>query len=167
MEPVAVEETGEVGQVHYLPHHPVIRKGKQTTVITVVYDASARQGGGPSLNECLTPLTENIADILLRLRSQKVALVGVIEKARFLIISVAKDDLLRFLWVDNINKERPEVITLRFTRVTFGVSSSPFLLNATLKHHVARFEIEEPEFVQRFLQSLYVHDVAFGDSSNA
>ena len=37
------------------------------------------------------------------------------------------------LWIDDIDKAELQVITLRFTRVVFGVSSSPFLLNATIK----------------------------------
>ena len=43
----------------------------------------------------------------------------------------------------------------------FGVSSSPFLLNATIKHHLERFK-EFSEFVQTFLKSVYVDDVSFG-----
>ena len=38
-------------QVHYLPHHPVVREDKSTTKLRVVYDASARDEG-PSLNDC-------------------------------------------------------------------------------------------------------------------
>ena len=38
----------------------------------------------------------------------------------------------RFLWIDENSKENPEVVTFRFTRVIFVVSSSRFLLNATV-----------------------------------
>ena len=48
------------------------------------------------------------------------------------MISVTEKDrdVQRFLWVDNITSDSPKVQPLRFTRVFFGVSSSPFLLNA-------------------------------------
>ena len=56
------------GEVHYLPHHAVIRRDKETTKLRVVYDASARSGG-PSLNNCLytgPKFNQNVFDILLR-----------------------------------------------------------------------------------------------------
>ena len=70
-----------------------------------------------------------------------VALTGDIEKA-FLMISVIPQDrdVLRFLWVDDVLKDVPSVHTYRFTRVIFGVSSSPFLLNATSKHHLKQYK---------------------------
>ena len=52
------------------------------------------------------------------------------------------------------------------TRVAFGLSSSPFLLNATLKHHILKYESEDPEFVQRLLQSLYVDDILTGGNDD-
>ena len=51
---------------------------------------------------------------------------------------------------------------LRFTRVVFGISSSPFLLNATLRHHINKYESSHPILTKKLLQSLYVDDVAFG-----
>ena len=154
------------GNVHYLPHHAVIRSDKNTTKVRVVYDASARSNG-PSLNDCLhtgPKFDQKILDILLRFRTHRVALTADIEKA-FLMISVTERDrdFLRFLWIDDISKVNPDVIILRFARVVFGVSSSPFLLNATIKHHVEKFSSSHPELVKQLLQSIYVDDVVFGD----
>ena len=39
--------------LHYLPHHPVVHKDKDTTKVHVVYNASARVDGQPSLNDLL------------------------------------------------------------------------------------------------------------------
>ena len=86
VEVVDEQHPGEIGKVHYLPHHAVIRRDKSTTKMRIVYDASAKDNG-PSLNDCLytgPALAQNILDILLRFRCHKVALVGDIEKA-FLI----------------------------------------------------------------------------------
>ena len=57
----------------------------------------------------------------------------------FLVIAVDEDcDILRFNWVDDVSKEEPNLYLYRITRVVFGVSSSPFLLNATVKYHFER-----------------------------
>ena len=52
----------EVGKVHYIPHHAVIRRDKLTTKLRVVFDASAKSDG-VALNDCLyagPPLAGNI-----------------------------------------------------------------------------------------------------------
>ena len=107
IERVDPTSTGEGSRIHYLPHHAIIRRDKKTTKMWIVYDASAKSDG-PSLNDCLysgPSLAENIVDILLRFRCHPTALVGDIEKA-FLMINVAAvdRDVLRFLWVDDVNK---------------------------------------------------------------
>ena len=168
IEEVPTTEHDVVGEVHYLPHHPVIRQDKTTTKVRVVYDASAKVKTHPSLNDCIhtgPPLLEQITSILLRFRTHAVAFTADIEKAFLMVgIEAADRDVLRFLWVDNPTSAQPVLKTYRFTRVVFGVSASPFLLNATLQHHLAKFD---PEFTTKLLQSLYVDDVASGGNSNA
>ena len=51
IEPASPNEK-TTNQVHYLPHHGVVRYDKATTKLRVVYDASSKTSG-PSLNECL------------------------------------------------------------------------------------------------------------------
>ena len=152
-------------KLHYLPHHAVVRRDKETTKIRVVYDASARSTG-PSLNDCLYPgpkFNQKILDILLRFRSHLIPLTADIEKA-FLMVSIAEQDrdVLRFLWFDNVLLEKPATIELRFARVVFGVSASPFLLNATVKHHLEKYLDTHSETVTAILQSIYVDDIVFG-----
>lgn len=84
------------------------------------------------------------------------------------MIGVAEDDrdALRFLWFDGLFSEKPKITALRFTRVAFSLSSSPFLLNATLKHHILKYVLAHPAFVQRLLQSLYVDDIITGEGDD-
>ena len=92
-------ENRPIGKYYYLPHHPVIRPGKLTSKMRMVFDASSKSE--KSLNECLFPrssLTAELFGVLLRFRVFNVAVVGDIEKA-FLQISLNSDDrdYVRFL----------------------------------------------------------------------
>ena len=49
-------------------------------------------------------------------------------------------------------------------RVVFGVSSSPFLLNAMINHHLKQCASTNPELVDLLLRSIYVDDVIMGAS---
>ncbi len=42
-------------------------------------------------------------------------------------------------------------VTYRFCRVVFGLNCSPFLLNATLQHHLDSFVDIDPKFVRKHL----------------
>ena len=81
------------------------------------------------------------------------------EKA-FLQIGIKETDrgYLRFLWVDDILKENPKIIRNRFSRVVFGVTSSPFLLNATLRKHNNQYTTADPDYVQKSLLSFFIDD---------
>ena len=157
-------------RVHYLPHHAVIRYDKQTTKLRVVYDASAKTVGF-SLNESLhagPKFNQHIFEILLRFRVNKYAFIADIEKAFLMIAVVKRDrDVLRFLWVKDVSIQPPEIVVMRFARVAFGVTSSPFLLNATVKHHIEQYKLSQPLTVTKLLRSMYVDDVVSGASSRA
>ena len=149
-------------KVHYLPHRAVIKNERDTTKIRVVFDASAKSPKQPSLNRilysgtCLLPLVQDI-----RFRIGETAVVADVQQA-FLQISIAEPhrNLLRFLWFEDINNS--DVIkTLLFARVMFGLTCSPFLLNATIRAHVEKHLGENTKkLLLQFLRDLYVDDTA-------
>ena len=169
VEHVDVAELKEPGTVHYLPHREVLRTDRATTKLRVVYDGSSKQPGELSLNDvlCSGPnLLPHLFDLLLRFRLHKVALTADIERA-FLNISVNPNerDLLRFLWFNSIESDDSEIVVLRFTRLVFGLISSPFALGATVRHHLSKYENFDKEFVAEVIRSLYVDDFASGSHS--
>ena len=148
-----VNSSGIFNNVTYLPHREVVKENHSTTKIRVVFDASVKVEDHPSLNDilykgpCLLP---KLYDLLLAFRAKPIALTGAIEKA-FLQIVVHENhrDLLRCLWFKNLfNCEPTEIQTYRFTRLIFGASSSPFLLNATIRKHGQSYEKIDEEFAR-------------------
>ena len=121
VEVVEKSSKGEVGMVHYIRHHAVIRKDQLKTKLRVVY--ASTKSDGVALNDYLytgPPLAESTFDVLLRFRPNQETLTGDIIKA-FLMEGMAEEDrdVLRFLWVDAIDKPSLEIVVLRFTRVVF------------------------------------------------
>ena len=164
------ESISTESKIHYVPHQAVVRKDATTTKLRIVYDASAKpHKSAVALNDCLEAgpsLNPLLFDILLRFREKRVAIVADIEKA-FLNIEVhEKDrDSLRFLWVDDVLRKNLSLVVYRFCRVVFGVNSSPFLLNATLRHHISKYAIHDKHFADILLRSFYVDDLATGEAS--
>ena len=146
----------------YLPHRPVIRESSVSTKIRPVFDASAKAKSGVSLNDCLhagPSLLPDLIKILIRFRRWKVALNADIQKAFLQICLQPEDkDVHRFLLFSN-GTER----IMRFTRVTFGVNCSPFLLNATIKWHLNQYP--ETWVTDELKSNLYVDDLLSGADS--
>ena len=69
-------------------------------------------------------------------------------------------DVTRFVWVRDL-KEPPEgknLIVYRFRRLPFGIVSSPFLLAAVLKTHLAQYS---SEVEKKLLKNLYLDNIVF------
>ena len=137
------DKSPEGPRKHYIPHHAVVTPTKTTTKVRVVYDASAKtKQTNKSLNECLyrgPVMLPDLCGLLLRFRLPPIAMMGDIEKAFLSIgLQTADRDVTRFLWLKDPTCASLENNTqvYRFCRVPFGVISSPFLLSATITHHL-------------------------------
>ena len=153
------------GKVFYIPHKAVVREQAESTKLRVVFDASAREDNrSPSLNDCLEtgPSLQNLLwNVVVRNRMKPIALAGDIKKA-FLQVRIRGEDrdALRFHWIKDIQTE--EVETLRFSRVMFGLTQSPFLLGGTIEQHLAGYGNQARELIEEIKRSLYVDDLISG-----
>lgn len=153
--------------VYYMPHREVVREESLTTKLRVVFDASSHSQGVPSLNDCLdkgTNLNPELLQVLLRFRWYPIAINSDIEKA-FLQIEVQETDrdAFRFLWFENIPTSSTEkMVEWRMTRVPFGSTSSPFLLMATIHHHLDTVSEDDHDFARKLKKSFYVDDLLIG-----
>ena len=68
-------------------------------------------------------------------------------------------DYLCFFWLQEFNFDKN--IILRFKRIVFGLTCSPFLLNATVKLHLEKFSLIDSfkKFIKKLLLNLYVDDL--------
>ena len=168
IERVAADVMSCVGTIkHYLPHHPVQTPSKTTTKLRIVYDASARVNKhDPSLNECLHrgPISlPSLCGILLRFRLDPIAMCSDVEKA-FLQLSIHPEDrdATRFLWFRDSSipdTSHNNIETYRFCRVPFGLICSPFLLEATVWHHLCKYNSPTAALI---LDNVYVDNVMLG-----
>lgn len=140
----------------YLPHRGVWRKEK----LRVVFDGSARDPTGRSLNDLLETggnLLRRVPAVLLNFRRGAVAAQTDIRSA-FHMVSIAERDrrYLQFLWSDQ---------RLRFRRVPFGLSCSPYLLLQTLSSHICRYRSTDPSLCRMLEKGLYMDDICLSFTS--
>ena len=150
--------------VYYMPHHPVVKQSHVMTKVRPVFDASSQGYNGVSLNDCMytgPSLLPSLVAVLLRFHRWKVALSADLTKAFLQIVVCEKDrDAHRFLW-----NHEGRIKTMRFTRVPFGNKCSPFLLNATVKHHLN--SVPKSHVIQQLLDNLYVDNWLSGADTKA
>ncbi|XP_068734616.1 uncharacterized protein [Montipora capricornis] len=162
-------------RVHYLSHHAVTRRDRETTLtkLRIVYDGSAKPTGrNHSLNYCLETRPNykpQLFDKLVKFHWHKIGLIADLEKA-FLMIGINETDrdMVRFLWFKDPSNPNSEIVQLRFTRLVFGLRPSPAILTSTIRHHRDAHVSEEfkPDFIELLKNSLYVDDLVTATSES-
>ncbi|GFW38427.1 uncharacterized protein TNCV_1332801 [Trichonephila clavipes] len=164
----AVDEDLHLLEVRLESLEAIRKDDRLTSKTRIVFDAGSHQNNELSLNDCLWPginLNSNLLDILINFRLNAIAFCSDIKQV-FLQICLADEhkDAVRFLWSDNkpcVHK-RPKLQVYHFNRVNFGVSSSPFLLAATIRHHIEKYKHEFPDTVELLDRNFYVDDLISG-----
>ncbi|KAF8777064.1 hypothetical protein HNY73_013989 [Argiope bruennichi] len=121
--------------IYYLPHQVVKKEGRVTTSTLI-----AQQ------NSNIIRHSTGFSSIAWRIKHK---------------------DAVRFLWTpsDPRTEKRPVLEVYRFNRVIFGVNASPFLLAATVKHHINKYEEEYPITVKHLDSYMYVDDWITGQDT--
>ena len=148
---------------YYLPMHSVTKQSSTSTKLRVVFDGSAATTSGVSLNQSLMigpTLHPTLGAILIKFRSYPIAVTADISKMyREVSLSTADKDLHRFLWRPT---PQDSIQDYRMTRVTFGVSASPYLAVRTLQQAATDHGEGRPGASRHILESFYVDDLLAG-----
>ena len=152
-------------RVRHLPHHAIFREDKSITKARIVFDTSAHDTDEASLNDRVLPgpaFQPNLVSVLLRFRSDPIAIMAVVKKI-FLQIKLASEDqdVRRYLWHHDMKTDILPT-TYKMIRLTFGVNSSPFLTNGTVQHHAEKSEDKFPEASEKVLSYMHVDDCLTG-----
>ena len=71
-------------------------------------------------------------------------------------------DFLRFLWIDDIDKENSKLVVKQIHSLTFGLNCDPFLLGGTIALHMRKYSSLNQGNVSDFLSDLYMDDSISG-----
>ncbi len=155
----------KAAQIFYLPHHGVMKltaEGK-TNKIRIVFDCSAKDRNGNSLNKSMVvgPVPDaNLVQILTRFRMNKVA-VGADVSECFLTVKMHPDDQnkFRFLWFNRVG----EVVKYKFTSLIFGSAASPWISSTCLFKLLDRHLGKDKELVEKIKKSIWVDDIVLSE----
>ena len=149
-----IDENSLSDVTYYMTHRPVVKMTSLTTKVRPVFQCNIPSTSGISLNDCMETgpsLLPDLVGILIRFRRWPVAITGDITKAFLQIVVDEKDrGAHRFL----LKSDEGSIRTMQFTRVPFGNTCSPFLLNATIQFHLDQYE--QSNVVKELKENFYV-----------
>ncbi|XP_063543228.1 uncharacterized protein LOC134751714 [Cydia strobilella] len=164
MEPLSEQESKEKG--FYLPYHAVVRDDRETTKVRIVFDASCKGTNGVSLNSDLMvgpTLQSELRHIIMRWRMHPVVFIAdIVKMYRQVLVDERDTKYQRILWRENNNERVKEY---KLNRVTFGVSSAPYLAVKTLIQLALDEGADFPLAASRIRQDFYMDDLMSGCQS--
>lgn len=149
-------------QVHYLPHHGVMKMTSSSTKLRPVFNASSVSETGITLNDilCVGPTIQpELVDVILRFRERKFIVMADITKMYLQIwVDPSQRDLLRIVW-----RQDPDAPMKHFhlNTVTFGTACAPYLATRTIKQIAISNESTCPEASEVMKKGFYVDDLLF------
>ena len=162
VERIPLDEIHKSHGVYYMPHRPVVKESSTSTRVRPVFDCSSKSYNGISLNdlhETGPSLNPDLVSVMIRFRCWPVALSGDVIKAFLQIYTKPLyRDLHRFVIL-----EGGKIVHMRFTRIPFGNTCSPFSLNAVVRFHLSSFP--DSEVVQELRDNIYVDNYIGGADS--
>ena len=78
-------------------------------------------------------------------------------------IQESERNVLRFHWVDSLESKIIEI--LRFTRLVFGLTQSPFILEGTLKKYFENYRDSFEKLIRIIENDMYVDDLVTGGNN--
>lgn len=154
------------GPFYYIPHHGVLRPDSVTTPLRTVFDASAKDAAGKSLNDSLLPgpkLQKNIFDLLIRFRWHAVVFTGDIKQMyRQFFVDLQDCDYQRILW--RPSSDEP-VRDFRLLTVTYGVSCAPYQALWCISKLAKEFASRAPLGAAVLTRDIFVDDIVSGSDT--
>ncbi|XP_072159636.1 uncharacterized protein [Bemisia tabaci] len=148
---------------YFIPHHCVINEDSKTTRTRVVFDASMKTRGGPSLNEILEAgpsLQPNIVDIIFRFRLHPwVFTADICKMYRQILVRPEDRPYQHILWRSSAQEP---IMEYELNTVTYGLTPSSFLAIRTVQQ-ISTDEAEPwPEISYTLKNNVFVDDIFHG-----
>lgn len=144
----------------------MLKPDSSTTKLRVVFDGSARDSFGHSLNSRLLvgpPIQRDLVGVSLRFRQLRyVFTADVVKMFRQIWIDDQHTNFQRIVWRENPSDE---IEHFRLRTVTFGTALAPFLSVRVLKQIAIDYQEEYPNAARVLVNDVYVDDIMTGSNS--
>lgn len=148
---------------YYIPHHIVSKLSSSTTKYRVVFNASANDNSGTSLNDCLLTgptLQPELFDTIIKFRSHRVAFCADIEMMyRQIWIHPNDRKYQRIVWRSNISEP---IGHFELNTVTYGTAPASYLATKCLQIIARSLQNTNPKAANAINSNFYMDDLMTG-----